>query len=90
MLPKKGVHPKLQEIIRECVLVSNQKPSQIQDTLSRYIKRHRDQIFQLPSLQQIQHSVRHIRHENGANIDTIALLRNYLQLNMVSIILTEY
>ena len=82
MLPKKGVHPKLQELIKECVLVSNQKPSQIQDTLARYAQRNTDQIYQMPSLQQIQYSVRHIRSENGANIDTISLLRKYLKKNI--------
>ena len=44
---------------------------------------HREYIYQMPSLQQIQSAVRHIRLETGGNIDTLAQLRKYLQENMV-------
>jgi len=65
------------------VLVTNQKPCQIQDTLRRSQDKTPNYRIPMPTLPQIQAAVRHFRHEFGGCMKTVAQLRMYLEKNKV-------
>ena len=74
----------MKEIIKQSVLVSNQKPSQIADTLRRSFKDKSTNFnIPMPTLSQIQTNVKNVRATLGASLNSVGQLRSYISNSLV-------